>query len=223
MTQLESVPKPETKDRILDSAEALFAERGFDATSLRGITTRAEVNLAAVHYHFGSKEALFRAVLERRLEPINRRRLELLDALEQDQEEPPDVTSLLRAFLEPPLEQIRSLGEAGTLFVRLAGRAHSEPNPQVRELFLRLFQKVVARYGAAFRRALPGIDGDTLHWKFHFLIGAMAHVLSWGQHKDCARLVARDPINEDPEIVLEALIAFCAAGMSAQQSGSVGA
>ena len=217
MTQLEPSPKPETKDRILDSAEALFAESGFDATSLRGITTHADVNLAAVHYHFGSKEALLQAVLERRLEPINQRRLELLDALEEAAGNGPlDVEAVLRAFLEPPLRQIRSLGEAGAQFVRLAGRAHSEPNPKVRLLFLRLFQTVVARYAAAFRRALPGVNGDMLHWKFHFLIGAMAHILSWGEHNDCARLVARDPIDEDPEIVLETLVAFCAAGMSAQ-------
>ena len=73
-----------TKDRILDAAEALFMEHGFEATSLRAITAAAAVNLAAVNYHFGSKEELFQAVLTRRLDPMNQRRLALLDRFERD-------------------------------------------------------------------------------------------------------------------------------------------
>ena len=72
-----------TKDRILDAAESLFMEHGFEATSLRSITAAAGVNLAAVNYHFGSKEELFQAVLTRRLDPMNQERLDLLSALER--------------------------------------------------------------------------------------------------------------------------------------------
>ena len=75
-TQAEQARPGDTKERILDSAEKLFADAGFDGTSLRGITAGAGVNLAAVHYYFGSKEALVQAVLARRLEPINRRRID---------------------------------------------------------------------------------------------------------------------------------------------------
>src|SRR6476646_3251166 len=71
-----------TKARILDAAESLFMAHGFEATSLRAITASADVNLAAVHYHFGSKEELFQSVLARRLDPMNRKRLELLSRLE---------------------------------------------------------------------------------------------------------------------------------------------
>src|SRR5947208_16884641 len=67
-----------TKERILDSAESLFMEHGFEATSLRSITAAAAVNLAAVNYHFGSKEELFQAVLTRRLDPMNHARLSFL-------------------------------------------------------------------------------------------------------------------------------------------------
>src|ERR1700752_5110069 len=72
-----------TKGRILDAAEALFIEHGFEATSLRAITASARVNLAAVNYHFGSKEELFQAVLTRRLDPMNQERVDLLTELEQ--------------------------------------------------------------------------------------------------------------------------------------------
>ena len=75
---------PATKDRILDAAESLFMEHGFEATSLRSITAAAGVNLAAVNYHFGSKEELFQAVLTRRLDPMNQERVDLLDRFERD-------------------------------------------------------------------------------------------------------------------------------------------
>jgi AcrR family transcriptional regulator len=216
-TQAESVKAGDTKERILDSAEKLFADAGFDGTSLRSITARAGVNLAAVHYYFGSKEALLQAVLARRLEPINRRRIELLDRLEGNSgEQPPGMEVVLRAFMEPPLREIRRLGETGEQFVRLASRAHSEPNPQARAVFLPLFQEVVQRFMAAFRRARPDMDDGELHWKFHFLVGSMAHLLSWGGHEECAAMLSRDtPVVADPDEILEAMVAFCAAGMSA--------
>ncbi len=207
----------DTKERILDSAEKLFADSGFDGTSLRRITARAEANLAAVHYHFGSKEALFQAVLARRLEPINRRRIELLDLLERDATEPPpDMRAVLRAFLEPPLREIRRLGETGEQFIRLASRAHSEPNPQVRAVFLPLFREVMQRFVVAFRRAEPAMGDEELHWKFHFLVGSMAHLLSWGAHEECAAMLGgKVQAVADPDELLEVMVAFCSAGMSA--------
>jgi AcrR family transcriptional regulator len=213
----------DTKDRILDSAEKLFADAGFDGTSLRAITADADANLAAVHYHFGSKEALLQAVLSRRLEPINRKRVELLDRLEEKAgKDAPTMEQVLRAFMEPPLSEIRRLGESGEQFVRLASRAHSEPNPQVRAVFLPLFQEVVTRFVAAFRRAQPQMCDPELHWKFHFLVGAMSHVLSWGDHQECSVMLGSDaPAGADPDEMLEAMIAFCSAGMSATP-GKVG-
>lgn len=219
-TQAEPARAGDTKELILNSAEKLFADQGFDGTSLRGITAGAGVNLAAIHYYFGSKEALLQAVLARRLEPINRRRIELLDRLEGDSDEqPPGMRVVLRAFLEPPLREIRRLGASGEQFVRLASRAHSEANPQVRAVFLPLFQQVVQRFMAAFRRARPEMGDEELHWKFHCLVGSMAHLLSWGRHDQCAAMLGGDtPVEADPDKLLRAMVAFCTAGMSAPVS-----
>src|SRR5258707_8895507 len=89
-----------TKDRILDAAEKLFGTNGFEATSLRDITTYAQVNLAAVNYHFQSKDSLIEAVIARRIEPVNRKRLERLDAIGEN----PSVEQILTAYLGPLFE-----------------------------------------------------------------------------------------------------------------------
>ena len=96
----------DTKEQILDVAERLFADRGFPATPLRDITSEAGVNLASVNYHFGSKEALLAAVLERRLRPVNARRLELLDAIESAAGNgAPNAEEVIRAFSLPAVSE----------------------------------------------------------------------------------------------------------------------
>src|SRR5258707_11212930 len=113
--------KIDTKQRILDSAERLFAQSGFAATSLRSIIADAKVNLAAIHYHYHSKEALLEAVILRRLEPLNRRRLEMLDACERVADGKPSVESILEAFIAPTFRAVND-SESGKTFSLLMGR-----------------------------------------------------------------------------------------------------
>ena len=101
MTQLD------TKIRLLDAAESLFSHQGFSNTSLRAITTKAKANLAAANYHFGSKEALLTAVLERRLLPLNQQRSDRIDEVlsaAAAAERAPGTEELVRAFVEPTFE-----------------------------------------------------------------------------------------------------------------------
>src|SRR5260370_27836269 len=119
-------PKVETKQRILDSAERLFAEHGSEATSLRTIIADAQVNLAAIHYHFHSKEALLEAVIVRRLEPINQERLRLLDACERDANgERPSLEAVLEALIAPAV-RVGADQARGKTFRRLGGRIFSD-------------------------------------------------------------------------------------------------
>ena len=113
---------PATKRRILDAAETLFMEHGFEATSLRAITTAAEVNLAAANYHFGSKEELFQAVLTRRLDPMNEARLELLTRFEHaSAPRAVPCEKILAALFIPALELARDRDRGGENFLRLLG------------------------------------------------------------------------------------------------------
>ena len=111
----------DTKTRILDAAERLFVEHGFEATSLRQLTTAAGVNLAAVNYHFGSKEELFQAVLTRRLDPMNQERIERLEKLEREASgKPLSCEKILFAMLIPALRLARDERREQRLAVREA-------------------------------------------------------------------------------------------------------
>jgi AcrR family transcriptional regulator len=162
-----SVP---TKDKILDAAEKLFGKNGFDVTSLRDITTEAQVNLASVNYHFQTKDSLIDAVIARRIEPINRKRLELLDAAGEN----PSVEQILTAFLSPILElDIESV-------LPLMGRMLTNPGQFVDRVYKRHLTTIAQRFVAAFQRALPHLPENEILWRLHFTIGASTHVLSWG-------------------------------------------
>src|SRR5258708_4104116 len=114
-----------TKDRILNTAERLFARDGFEATSLRAITAEADVNLAAVNYHFQSKEALVEAVIGRRMGPVTARRLAMLDAYEASAGDAPlSIEKVMDAFFRPVVEMV---GGNAHEFVPLIGRLYTEP------------------------------------------------------------------------------------------------
>ncbi|MEZ5354973.1 MAG: TetR/AcrR family transcriptional regulator [Bryobacteraceae bacterium] len=167
-----------THDRILDAAEALFAEQGFESTSIRAITAAAGANLAAVNYHFQSKETLIHAVLARRLDPVNDTRLSMLDAiLAQSDGAPPDLDGILHAFARPIFEAAFGL-EANPAFARLAGRISSEPGDSLRKLAFEHIRPVAHRFFRAFALALPDLPPVDLIWRIHLSIGAMFHLLA---------------------------------------------
>ncbi|UCF66752.1 MAG: TetR family transcriptional regulator [Acidobacteriota bacterium] len=203
----------ETSQRILDVAEQLFAEHGFDATSLRAITKEAGVNLAAVHYHFGSKEALVEQVFARRLGPLNRRRLELLDRAEAEAGGTPCVETILECFYAPALRTFTRPESGHGHFMRLFGRTFTEPNEQMRNMFVEQFGEVVRRFSAALSRALPHLPAEHLWWRMHFMVGAMAHSLSCPHGLRFLSGGRCDPDNH--EEALRQLIAFVRAGLRA--------
>lgn len=204
-----------TKDRILDVAEALFMEHGFEATSLRALTAAAGVNLAAVNYHFGSKEELFQSVLTRRLDPMNQARLELLTRLEAEAApRPVPCERILTALLIPALKLARDPERGGKDFLRLLGRAYADPAPFIRRLLSSQYRVMIARYKAAFGRALPHLPRKELSWRLHFIMGALSYTLAG---TDALKLIAELNPHEttDDEILLLRLAPFLLAGLTA--------
>ncbi len=173
-----SLSAQETRTRILDAAQALFASHGFDATSMRMITADAGVNLAAVNYHFGSKDALVQAVLRRHLQPLNSQRIQALDEAEALADGAPVKPHVLvESFFRSPLE-LAAGSDAGREFMRLIGRTFTEPSPTVRAFLVSEYAEVMSRYRDAFCRALPTVPVEDILWRLHFMLGAMSHAVA---------------------------------------------
>lgn len=173
-----SRPPGDTKSRILDTAEAMFIDCGYEAMSLRQITSRAEVNLAAVNYHFGSKEALIHAMLSRRLDRLNVERVKLLERFDAMLGARLTCEHVLGAMFIPALRLSRDPRVGGKAFLRLLGRAYTDPSAFIRDFLKGHYVSVAERFFEAFQRALPHLPREELGWRLHFAIGALSGVLA---------------------------------------------
>src|SRR5712671_1945063 len=202
---------PDTRSRILDVAEELFGEQGLDRVSIRDITRMARVNLAAINYHFGSKEDLIASVFERRVVPVNEARLTALDVLEKAAgKKVPKLEDILEAFIRPALQSSLQTSRGGTAFSKLFGRCLSEPSPEMELLLKKQFEPLTERMHAVLRRSLPHLSRSEIFWRMKFTYGALHH---WLLTKDKFR---PDWVqNVDIETQTHKLISFAAAGFRA--------
>jgi AcrR family transcriptional regulator len=204
----------DTRLRVLDAAELLFTEQGFEATTLREITGAAGVNLAAVNYHFGSKEALIREVFSRRLTWLNQQRLKELDRLEAEAGGAPLKPSrILEVFFGAALKMAADTEGGGRTFMRLLGRTYTKPSEFVRGFLAEEYAVVIARFKAALIKALPGVPAEEILWRFHFMLGAMSYAISGA---DALHIVAPGALDDgDPEALYARLMSFMLGGLRA--------
>lgn len=196
-----------TKDRILGAAEVLFAQRGFDGASLRQLTAAAGVNLAAVNYHFGSKEKLVEQVFRRRLDALNARRLEALAKIAGHADT--TLEDVLAAYIRPALDL--SHDDSGALFMRVLARAFAEHDDTLRQFLSENYGHVIRQFTTEFARLLPQLSKSELYWRIDLVTGALTHAMSgFGmiQRKhDVSELAHR-------EQTAQHLIRFAVAGLS---------
>lgn len=203
-----TVPLFSTKQRILGAAEELFARHGFAGASLRQVTAAAQVNLAAVNYHFGSKENLVNEVFRRRLDVLNSARLAAL--AEARQQPCYALEDTLDAFIRPALA-LAGTDHGGVAFVRVLARAYAEQNERLRKFLHDNYSHVLKEFATEFNRFLPHLDKSELYWRLDIVSGALTYAMadfgvikrrgtSEAQHRDLA--VAH-------------LIKFAAAGLKA--------
>lgn len=205
----------ETVERILDAAEQLFAEKGFAETSLRLITSKAGVNLAAVNYHFGSKKALIQAVFSRFLTPF-------CQSLERELERRPpgdaqaeDLEALLELLVVQALGVKPRTGNDLSVFMRLLGLAFSQGQGHLRQYLEEQYGRVFRRYLLLVHAAAPGIPPLELFWRVHFMLGAAAFSMS-GIKALRAMAEADFGVNTSTEQVMRLMVPFMAAGMRAE-------
>ncbi len=200
-----------TAERILDTAENLFARKGFSETSLRAITSKADVNLAAVNYHFGSKEALIQAVFERFLTPFCSALESQLDELEADE----DSVTLERLL---SVVSVLALGSHGTrperarLFFRLSGLAYTQAQEHLRTYLREQYGALFQRFLDLLGRAAPEVPPMEMFWRVHFALGATIFTLSGMDSLQaiCAREFGEELTAAD---VNERLLAFTVGGL----------
>ncbi len=167
----------DTRQRLLDAAEWLFIEKGYEAMSLRHITTRAGANLAAVNYHFGGKEALIQELLAQRLNRLNQERLQLLSASESLGAETLDATAIL-GMLFVPAFRLSHGNASGPAFMRLLGRVYSDPSPFIRSYLDQHYKSISGRFFEAFSKALPALPRPELGLRLHFALKAISGMLA---------------------------------------------
>ncbi len=208
-----------TRERILDAAERLFAERGVAGVSLRAIIAEAGVNLASVHYHFGSKDALVNAVVGRYAGPINEQRLARLDELERRYgRRPAPLRRLVAAFVDPVFERAVE-PDRGRNFTRLMGRLLAEPEYFFSRIAPEQFQAVRDRFLAAFRRTLPELPSVEVFWRMMLMVGTLAAALRMGEFGPELSGGCVPPAT--PDQMRLRLLDFLAAGLRAKVSKEV--
>ncbi|NEP81816.1 MAG: TetR/AcrR family transcriptional regulator [Okeania sp. SIO3C4] len=200
----------DTKEQILNAAEKLFASLGFAGTSLRAIIREADVNLAAVHYHFGSKEELFIATVRRVAQPIVEEQLRQLAILE-DSEDLPSVSEILAALITPPLQMIQERSEECLIHAQFMGRCRTEPYP-VQRLAEAEFSISQQKFLEAMRKVLPNQSPTELKWKLDLVIAMLIRVLN--QIEPLESLGDKSSI-EDIDDLVQRLVTFITSGISA--------
>ncbi|MBI5900014.1 MAG: TetR/AcrR family transcriptional regulator [Rhodocyclales bacterium] len=207
----------DTRTRILDAAEQLFVRHGLDATTLRMITAEAQANLAGVNYHFGSKEALIEAVFRRRLTGLNEQRIAALTAFEEAAGGAPlKPRQIVEAFFGVAIRMAADRN-GGQTFMRLLGRSYTEPTEFVRTFLAEEYAEVIARFKAAFFKALPDVPQEEFLWRFHFMMGALSYAISG---TEALRMLG--PIDDaDPEALYARLMSFLIGGLRAPLPDSV--
>lgn len=208
------VAEIDTRVRILDAAETLFMEFGFEATTLRQITGKAQVNLAAVNYHFGSKEALIQELFRRRLTWLNEQRIQALDRLEAEARGAPlKPSQILDAFFGVAVKMASDRVGGGRNFMRLLGRTYTEPSEFVRRFLAEEYSTAISRFKQALFKSLPDVPREEILWRFHFMLGAMSYAISGA---DALHIVAEAPIDESEGDELYArLMSFLIGGLRA--------
>jgi AcrR family transcriptional regulator len=208
----------DTRTRIVDAAERLFAEHGYHAVSLRTIMGLAQVNIAAAHYHFGSKKNLLQAVLDRRAAQINEVRKERLLACVDRNGKVATVEKILEAYIGPALEVCADPG--GWLFVRVSALASVDPSPDVQDIMQATYDETAKLFVDTLRRACPRLKEADLYWRLNCVYGAMLYLRA--NNGRVARILNRKTQPLDSRAVQEVLrhvIPFLAAGFSLPSRG----
>lgn len=203
---------PDTPSRILAAATPLFAQQGFDAVGVRMIASAAKVNIAAVNYHFGSKDGLIAAVCERHLRRVSELRIAELDRLESAGA-PPTLEQVIEAYIRPSIRLVTRGSRDDMLQARLVVGYAAKARDSLGPVLCAALAPSSRRFGAALARALPGCDPAGIPHAMHMVVGLLVHAVTCGDK--LAEIFPGVEPDSDPEQVVRRLVVFGAAGIRA--------
>jgi AcrR family transcriptional regulator len=205
-------PQSESKRRLLDAAEELFADKGFDVVSVRDITQHAKANVAAVNYHFGSRDGLIALVVTRYITPVNEERAARFEALEKKfGSKAAPLEEIIDAFVRPLVGIVRKSELSERLFCRLLGRIFSMQGEGFPPLVEEQMRVLIDRFTRMLAKALPGVAPEEMAWRIHFIVGGMIHMLM--NQELLHRVTSGASGSPSMESVLGRFIRFAAAGL----------
>ena len=203
-----------TRERILRTAETLFAESGFNATSLRHITQAANVNLASVNYHFGTKKELLKELIRERVSSVNEQRLERLRQCRcRENGKPFQLRPIVEAYVVPMVQAKYGRMKRESSSPKLICHIQTEMPAFMEEMHREFFQPVQEKFLEAIREAVPEVDERELFWRFHFAIVLILGAV--GQRSRLMLLSRGQCDGEDIEETTRKLIEFICAGITA--------
>lgn len=165
-----------TRARILDAAENEFADHGFDGVSVRQIAQRAEVPVALINYHYGSKEGLYRAIFEMRAPMIIDQRIAGLRLAEMEPDQDRKVEMIVKAVLVPNLH-MRST-EKNSSYARILAREVADPKSHNRKVIAEFFDPIAHKVLDALQTALPDRTVEEINWGYQAMLGAMVYIMA---------------------------------------------
>jgi AcrR family transcriptional regulator len=202
-----------TKNKILDAADILFADKGFNGTSLREITSQANVNLAAVNYHFGSKKELIKAVMSRYMDELSPQ-LESALLLLCENDTKPSLHDVFSAFIDPLLNLNTLKGNGTSTFLQLLGRGYTDSQGFLRWFLTTQYPNVFTNFTKAIKIAYPELSAEEMFWRLHFTMGTIVFTMS---STEALIDIAQNDFNNQLDIagVIERVIPYVAAGVAA--------
>lgn len=204
----------DTATRIIQAAEALFAEQGFIETTMRQITSAADVNLAAVNYHYGSKSGLIEAVAGRFLEPLCVQIEQMLAERLLDSEHRICVDELIEMLMRALLQVSEGYPHALKLFMRVLDLAYAPDQDALRQVLLAHYGHRVTPVVDLIRQDSTPMPDDEFFWRLHFLLGALIFTLS--NHSTLSDLQGSAGSALGMERTLHRLIPVLSAGFQAR-------
>jgi AcrR family transcriptional regulator len=210
------MPSDQTRTAILAAAERLYADRGFGDVTLRDIVAEANVNLAAVNYHFGSKDELIAELFVTRSLALNRERLGELKEAELSGGGTADIADILRALVGPTLRGCLGPDNQRSIAARFMIRVSIESVPAIRRIRNREIDHL-RKFVTAMRRSLPAHSEVELYWGLHFALAMAQQTV-----RDSERLTKLSEGKcdvDDVEGIIERVVSVAVTGLMGAATG----